>query len=195
MDPQTERRLFEGLRDGEGEAFDRVYDHYRPRLFSFLLRLAKQQEVAEDLLQETWIRLARKAPTLREDTRLGPWLFTVARNLFLCHRRWRLLDGNRVQELFRTNLGAEASASPFEMLAATELERRLERALAALPLKYREVLLLVVIEGMTPAEAAQVCELKPEALRKRLQRAREMLAKHLAGAEGAPALPAVEVKP
>lgn len=168
-----------GLRAGEDAAFDRVYDQFRSRLFGFLVRLSKRQDVAEDLLQETWIRLATKAPLLAEDTHLAAWLFTVARNLYLSYRRWRLLDADRVSEMARVQLGSDEPDCPFERLAASETEGRLERGLAALPIKYREVLLLVAVCGMSPSEAAPVCELKPEALRKRLSRARAMLAEKL----------------
>ena len=135
--------------------------------------------MAEDLLQETWIRVATRAATLREDASLGPWLFAVARNLYLSWRRWRLLDAERVSEMMRIQVEFEEAGSPFEQAAASETERALERALAALPLRYREVLLLTVVEGMSQEESALVLELKPEALRKRLSRARRMLAKIL----------------
>jgi RNA polymerase sigma-70 factor (ECF subfamily) len=70
-------------------------------------------------------------------------------------------------------------ADPFEAASARELESRLERGLATLPVLYREVLLLVGVEGMTPAEAARVCQITPEALRQRLSRARGMLIRNL----------------
>ena len=80
--------------------------------------------------------------------------------------------------------------SPFEMAAASELDRRVERALAALPARHREVLLLVAVEGFTPAEAAGVCGVTPEALRQRLSRARTCLAREMetSGRSVAPAL-------
>ena len=81
MDPETERLLVTRLRDGDTTAFDEVYDVYRARVFAFLLRMSRSRTVAEDLLDETWLRLVQYASTLRPDTRFGPWLFTVARNL------------------------------------------------------------------------------------------------------------------
>ena len=69
--------------------------------------------------------------------------------------------------------------SPFERTAGSELERRIEAALAALPVEAREVLLLVGIEGLTPSEAAAVCGVTPEAMRQRLKRARAELSRRL----------------
>ena len=74
-------------------------------------------------------------------------------------------------------------ASPFEQTARNELERRIEAALATLPAAFREVLLLVGVEGLRPAEAAVVCGITPEALRQRLSRARALLAQRLEESE------------
>ena len=99
--------------------------------------------------------------------------------MFISYRRWRLLDANRVQELARVQIQAEGPDCPFESVAANQLELRLEQALASLPFQYREVILLVAIEEMSPDAVGKICELKPAALRKRLSRARKLLAKKL----------------
>lgn len=176
---ETEQQLVMDLKQGSPEAFATVYHAYQPGLYGFLLRLTANVEVAEELLQETWTRLAARAPTLRDDTRLLPWLVTVARNLYLSYCRSRLLDSERVQELGRLEPVRQA-VSPLEAAAAGELERRLEQALAALPVRYREAVLLVAVEGMTPSDAAAVCELNPAAFRQTLSRARAMLEETLA---------------
>lgn len=167
----------EGLRQGETEVFDQVYEQFRARLFSFLLRLTLRQDVAEDLLQETFLRLATHAERLSEDSQLAAWLYTVARNLAMSYHRRCVMDSERISELGR--LGLEPDASPFEALAGNELQARVERALARLPAKYREALLLVGAEGFSPAEAASICDIKAEAFRQRLSRARERLQQRL----------------
>ncbi len=179
VDREDEIKLVALLKQGDPVAFDRLYEAYRPRIFGFLARLCGRRDLAEDLLQETWIRVATRAATLKEGLPLGPWVFTVARNLYLSWRRWRLLDAERVAEMMRVDPEPNAADSPFEHAAANETERTLELALASLPLRYREVLLLVAVEGMSQEEAAGVLELKPEALRKRLSRARALLAAKL----------------
>jgi RNA polymerase sigma-70 factor, ECF subfamily len=172
--------LVAGLRGGDVGAFDAVYSMYRPRLFGFLGRLARDPALAEDLLQETFLRLARSAPELAEDTKLAAWLFTVARNLFFSQRRWALLDVARVAELRLWAQIRGEQPSPFTLAAGSETERRLEAAVAALPLAQREVLLLVAVEGMSPTEAAGVLGLAAEAVRKRLERARATIEAFLA---------------
>lgn len=183
MSETDERALVSRLREGDPAAFDAVYTRYRSGLFGFLARLTQQRELAEDLLQETWLRLAVHAPRLAEDTRLAAWLFTVARNLHRSHVRWLVVDLDHRRWLRQTaSLGIE-NTSPFDLTSASELERRLEHALALLPLKLREAVLLVAVERLEPAEAAEVLGLKPEALRQRLARGRALIAERLERAE------------
>ena len=190
MDPQSELALVKGLKAGEAAAFDAVYAIYNPRLFTFLVRLMRNRDRAADLLEETWLRLVTHADRLRPDTRLGPWLFTVARNLYVSECRARVFEASDAALLQR----AAPGPSPFEEAAASESERRIEAALAGLPLQYREVLLLVGVEGLGLAEAAAVCGISNVALRQRLSRARAMLASRLA-ADGLPNLRVREVNP
>ena len=173
----VERDLVERLRRGDVTAFDRVYSTYHPRVFSFLLRLSGRRDTAEDLAQETWIKLAKAAPGLREDTTLAPFLFTIARHAFMSHRRWAMLDLSRI-----VTFGLEAmGASTNEATPETHHERAraialLEAALQRVPLASREVLLLVGVEGMEQEEVAKVLGLSYDATRQRLSRARAQLA-------------------
>jgi RNA polymerase sigma-70 factor (ECF subfamily) len=179
MDRETELALVKQVRTGDEAAFDAVYDAFNRRLFTFLLRLSRRREVAEDLLEETWLRLVTHAHKLRPDTRLGPWLFTVARNLHVSYVRSRMFEDSATSGLMTLWPFSVEHASPFETTAANELERRVERALATLPVAAREVLLLVGVAGLDHSDAADVCGLTPEALRQRLHRARTMLARAL----------------
>ena len=92
MDRESELELVERLKAGDATAFDVVYHEFNTRLFSFLARLTRNRERAEDLLEETWLRLVTHAGRLQPDTRLGPWLFTVARNLHVSYCRSRMLE-------------------------------------------------------------------------------------------------------
>ena len=179
MTPEAERSLVDRLRAGDTSAFDDLYESYRPRVFSFLLRMSRSRTVAEDLLDETWLRLVRHAGGLQPDTRIGAWLFTVARNLYWSHRRACVVEETCEPELLALWPSLTAWPSPFDLAAAGELERRVEAALSTLGAHHREVLLLVAHEGLTPGEAAAVCGISPDTLRQRLSRARAALAGQL----------------
>jgi RNA polymerase sigma-70 factor, ECF subfamily len=168
-----ERRLVARLKAGEAQALEELYLAYRKPVFGFLLRLAKDRYLAEDLFQNTWLKVSRSVERLRDDTEIKAWIFTVARNEFRSHRRWQLIDLSRIFLFYRDREAPEREAadeSDESMALAT-----LERGLAALHASDREVLLLVCVEGMDPQQAATVLGISHAALRQRLGRARARL--------------------
>ncbi len=169
-DPILVRRL----REGDPAAFDVVYANYRPRVYGFLVRMSRRPEVAEELLQETFLRLARHAGRLDPETRLGVWLFAVARNLWRSWARWSILDGERLA-LLATRWVGRQPPTPGEVADAVETARRLERAIAALTPALREVALLVAVERMELSVVGEILGLSPEAVRQRWSRARSFL--------------------
>ena len=165
--PDQETLTLLGRRDPRG--FDQAYAKYGARLFTFLNRLLgpAQRHLAEDLLQQTFLRLAERGPELRADSDLRAWLYTVARNAFL--GQWR---GRRL----------ELEASNLELIAdySADVEARLmlgdvEQALSRLRLEDRELLLLVGGEGLAPLAVSRLLGVEPATLRKRLARARQRL--------------------
>jgi RNA polymerase sigma factor (sigma-70 family) len=177
VDRETELALVRGVRAGEEAAFDAVYTAFNGRLFGFLARLTRRRDIAEELLEETWLRFVRHADRLQPDTQLGPWLFAIARNLHVSYCRTRALESDLAGSL---GLWPTRTVdTPFELAARSEFETRLERALAELPVALREALLLVGAEEMRPSEAAVVCGITAEAMRQRIHRARTILAERL----------------
>jgi len=182
--PEEDPKLVADLRRGDPAAFDTVFAAYRRRLYAYLVRMTRRRDVAEDLLQETFLRLAQHAKKLDADTRLGAWLFTVAHRLVVSWGRAQAVRAQLAGDLpARETAGDERS--PLEALASSQTQIALERAFATLSPAYREVALLVGVEGMQPAEVAIILDQKPEAIRQRLARARAQLAEALG--EHAPA--------
>lgn len=147
---------------------------YNGRLYRFLIRMSKRRETAEDLLEEAWLRFVAACPRLDPDTRLEPWLFTISRNLYVSYCRSRGREESYAPELLAL-WPDEVGRSPLEHAMSNEFERRFDDALAAMPAKYREAVLLVGVEGLRPMDAAAVCGITAEAFRQRLSRARAML--------------------
>jgi len=179
MERESELDLVSRLRASDPSAFDLVYQEFNLRLFNFLVRLARRRDVAEDLLEETWLRVVDRAPKLKPDTALGPFLFTVARNLYISYCRSRQIEDTHAPALIGLWPSGSNNPSPFETTLALEMQTRLELALDSLPATYREALLLVGAEEMRPADAAAICGISPEAMRQRISRARALLAQRL----------------
>src|SRR3954452_10532836 len=175
IDRDVELQLVTRLRQGDPDAFDVVHSAFNQRLYNFLARLSRRPDVAEDLLEETWLRLVKHSGRLQPDTRLGPWLFTVARHLHASYCRSRFLEDSHAAGLSGLWPDAHREPSPFEALESDEAAQRLATALASLPLACREALLLVAVEGLPHAEAARICGVTAEAMRQRVSRARALL--------------------
>jgi len=167
---------FRAVQRGEEEAFVRLYDRYRPRLYSFIVRMCGRPSVAEELVQETFIRLADHAATLREDTHVRGWLFHVARNLVRSHARSALVDALGLAELASwvraTEAPSEHEAHVAERIASRSV---LDRALLRLGEDERAALWLAEVEGYSSAELAEEFGISEIAVRQRVSRARKRL--------------------
>jgi RNA polymerase sigma-70 factor (ECF subfamily) len=172
MAADADAALVDRLRRGERAAFRDLYARFAQASFGYLVRLAGRRDAAEDLHQEVWLSIARHAARLAPDTDLAAWIFTVTRNRFLSSRRQAV--------------AAPVASDPAALAGLTDAPptddpgcRDLERALASLPDVQREILLLVGVEGLEIAQAAEVLEIRPDAARQRLSRARAALAEAL----------------
>lgn len=169
----SDAELLGRLRSGDAAAFSLAWQRHQRRIYVFLLRLCRQPEQAEDLWQETFVRLGRHAADLDPATPLLPWLYTVARNLYRSECR-KSLGWRRILPLLDQEFDQPAP-TPYTLAIAADAERQLESALLALPDAYREPLLLVAVEQLDPSQVATVLNLSPAALRQRLSRGRAML--------------------
>jgi RNA polymerase sigma-70 factor (ECF subfamily) len=165
-------RLVLRLRAGERGAFDDLYERHAARIYGFLYRLSGRRDLADDLSQEHWLRVARHAGQLREDTDLSAWLFTIARNLYRSHQRFAIFDWLRR----RDSIEADHVPTPERTAASRQALSDVERAMSIIAPAHREILLLVGVEEMEPSRAASVLGIRPEAARQRLARARAELA-------------------
>lgn len=155
------------LRRRDPRGFDLAYSAYAGPLLGFLTRLSGRRDVAEDLVQHAFLRLAERGPELARDSDLRAWLYAVARNAYLS------LVRRTPAELDESAL--EALANPPADVEARLLLGDVERALAALRFEDREVLLLVAVDGLERDAVARLLGIDAAALRQRLSRARSRL--------------------
>ena len=175
-----------GLRRGDPDVLDALIERYKYRLFRYLLYLTGRREIAEDLFQETWIRVLERGRQYDGKSKFEPWLFTIARNLVIDNQRRRqprfldLLNGGTSEE---TWLDVQASKQPsaLDIVSRQETSELVDAGLAQLPAPYREVLVLRFQEEMGIGEIAQVVRAPLSTVKSRLYRGLEAMRELLEG--------------
>jgi RNA polymerase sigma-70 factor (ECF subfamily) len=170
------------LRLKDPEFICRLVSQYHYRLLRYLIYLTSRREQAEDLVQETWLRVLERAGQYDGRSRFEPWLFSIARNLAIDDLRRRQRDGvNSPDAPERAGDGD----SPFMAAAKSEDAIRIAGALGALEPIYREALLLRFQEDLSLAEIAEVAGAPVTTISSRIQRGLAMLRSDLEGTANA----------
>jgi RNA polymerase sigma-70 factor (ECF subfamily) len=169
------------LRRGDLDALSTLLARYQNRLYRYLLRLVREPATAEDLFQQTWLRVAEKIRQYDARRNFDAWLFAVARNLALDHLR-RIRPESLDEPVTGEEGGTTAAAalrSPerpvLEGILARERGARLATAMGDLPVIYREVLTLRFEEEMKLEEIADVMGAPLSTVKTRLRRGLEGL--------------------
>ena len=195
---ESDERLMLRFRAGDARAFEVLVRRHRTPVFSFLLRLTGDRGRAEDLCQETFLKVVKASAGWEERARFTTWLFAIARNLAvdearrMAFRRAEPLgpadpDGER-----RRAEPAAEDPPPDRAADAALVRPKLEAALQALPPEQREVFLLREYSGLRFAEIAEVTGTPENTVKSRMRYALEALRAELAARGVGPdaALPA-----
>lgn len=169
------------------ERFERYLEQFRRPIFSYVFRLVNDEGAAEDIAQETFVRLYQELDRIRDET-ASAWLYRVARNLVTDYIRkkrpvtFTVLKGGKSDddEESAVDFDAPVSDSPFAQSCGNELRRHIDATLAAMSEKFREVLVLVDMQKLTHEEAAKVLNCSVKTVSARLARAREFFTNRLA---------------
>ncbi|MEM1092152.1 MAG: sigma-70 family RNA polymerase sigma factor [Pseudomonadota bacterium] len=176
MQAVSDEQLISWVADGDSSCLGTLFERHHRGIYQFCLQLTRNPALAEDLTQEIFIRVLRKAGSFRGEGCFKAWLYNVARNLTFDELRKNKRRGITVPEPDAENLGhmvdersAEQSASDKQRLD------QLETALARLPEAAREVIWLGRFEFEGYDELAQALGCKPGAARVRMHRAMNQL--------------------
>jgi RNA polymerase sigma-70 factor (ECF subfamily) len=175
LDPQEETRLAHALLAGETDAFDRFVEHFRSRIFHYSWLMCGQPEDAEEVAQETMLKVFESFASLREPERVRPWVFRIARNACLMQRRKSVFAPAHELSLDELPPGAEAAGDadpPDAGMLRAELRAVLDRVIMELPPAYRPVVVLRDIEELSTEDTAQILDLSPDVVKTRLHRGR-----------------------
>jgi RNA polymerase sigma-70 factor, ECF subfamily len=154
-------KIARGLRERDMELLAGLVERCQHRLVRYLLYLTGRRDSAEDLAQETWIRVLQRGSQYNGRQHFDPWLFAIARNLAIDHIRKKLKTedtGFSPNDDDAMLLVPSSGPSPFEAAARSEDAMRLAGRLETLPPLYREALLLRFQEDMSLAEIAQLVD-------------------------------------
>jgi RNA polymerase sigma-70 factor, ECF subfamily len=168
------------LRRGDLNALSELISRYQNRLYRYVLRIVRHPAEAEDLFQQTWLKVVEKIHSFDGSRNFDAWLFTLARNLAIDHLR-RIRPQSLDEPPNREHAGALANQflsrdhAPFECALAAERRMQIEEAMAVLPMTYREVLALRFEEEMKIEEIAEVTATPVSTVKTRLRRSLEQL--------------------
>lgn len=180
----SEIQLARDLIEGKPEAFDRFVEVFRTKVFQYSLMMCGHHEDAEEVAQDTLLKVFENIDQLREPERVRAWVFRIARNA--CYMKRRKSVFAPAQELSleeflppveqsgeRRKLEiADWSALPEDEYLRGELKAVIRDAIAGLPDIYRSVILLRDMEELSTEETAQVLDVSQEVVKTRLHRAR-----------------------
>jgi len=175
---RTESQLVDAARAGDSEALEELLERVSPLVLRYGMRMCGgRPEDAEDVLQDTLITLARTVSDFRGASSLSTWLYTIARSQCSRKRRKSRFAPKELEPLHDERGGAaldrpDEARTPDDELAGREVGRVLEQAIDGLDPKYREILILRDVEGLTAPEVAEVLGMRLEAVKTRLHRAR-----------------------
>lgn len=175
-DEAAEVALVQAAQGGCPDAFRSLVERHQQRVYHFCFHYLRDAGDAREACQDTFLRAHAALPRYRPRARLGTWLFQIALNL--CRDRLRsrpAARGRQLVALDAQDLPCQRPAPDEAAMRDTDLAK-LDRGLLALPEKFRAVLVLSCLDGLSHAECAAILKCSERAIEGRLYRARQRLA-------------------
>jgi RNA polymerase sigma factor (sigma-70 family) len=178
-------RLARRAASGDDEAFEGLVRRCYERIHRWALVVTGDPDEADDVTQDTLLRLRTTLPQYRGEARFGTWLYRVTRSVALDRERRRSRRARKRDRLGESGGGPARPTvpDPVERIEAKRLAARVGAFLGELPLRQREALDLVDLQGYTPSEAAEMLGMKAVTVRAHLFRARKAIRGRLLRAE------------
>lgn len=169
------------LADGNDVALNELIQLWSPRILSYLTRMTGDAHAADDLAQETFVRVYRHRMGYRATQAFSTWIFHIASNLARNHARWRSRHPESLmgQETLADLAHASPTDSPDEAAMRAEQASVVRAAVLALPDDLREPLVLSVYEDLPHIEIATILGVSAKAVEMRVYRARQILKERL----------------
>lgn len=180
--PQTDEALVAAVLAGHHSMFELLMRRYNQRVFRAARALVKNNDEAEEIVQQAWISAWENLKSFRGNSRFSTWVIRIAMNACLMRARHH----GRCISIDDTDIEApeSAAAGPERTIELKQLARFIERAADALPEGQRAVFILRDVEEMNTAETAEALEVSEEVVKTRLHRARAAIQDEILRAVG-----------
>jgi RNA polymerase sigma-70 factor, ECF subfamily len=182
LDQQGEVALARALATGESQAFERFVEHFRSKIFHYSWLMCGQPDDAEEVAQETLLKVFQNFRQLREPEHVRAWIFRIAKNACLIKRRKSVFAPQveaSVEDLAPASEITDTARLPDEELNRGEVRAVLHQVITALPPTYRSVVVLRDLEQLSTEETAQILDLTTDTVKTRLHRARAAMRQKL----------------
>ncbi|HEY7727163.1 MAG TPA: sigma-70 family RNA polymerase sigma factor [Candidatus Eisenbacteria bacterium] len=180
--PSDEELVQRAQRDDE-RAFGELVHRYESKVYSLSLRMLRNPEDAEDVLQDTFLRAYRGIKSFRGNSTFSTWIYRIAANSALMRLRKKQLPTVSIEDADERETPiniADWRPGPVEDLLTQETVRAMEEAVESLPPEFRQVFILRDVEELSNAEVAEILDLSVAAVKSRLHRARLKVRNRLA---------------
>lgn len=176
-----EKELVKLSQEGNEEAFAMLVKKYKKKVFNLALSLTKNEDVADDLGQEAFIRAYFGLPKFKFKSEFGTWLYRITINVIKDHlRKMKRISKLPIQDLKENPFLQEDAVERREQEKVKEMKRKfVHNFIKALPEKYQIILSLRDIHGLSYEEIAKILKISPGTVDSRLHRARKMLRKKI----------------
>ena len=179
-DRVQEHTLIERLKAGDHGAIDEIVEMYKGPLFAFIVRMVNDNTTAEDIFQETWIKVIKHAGKFRGDAKFSTWLFQIALNLCRDAMRKEKRWSHVPIEDYEDSLYCEPKTDPYRIMKA----QRVRKIVAGLPVKMKEAVVLRYFHDLNEYEISEVIGCPVGTVKSRLYRAAEIIRKKWELSEG-----------
>ncbi len=180
----TDEELVRRSKEDDERAFGELVSRYEAKVYSLALRMVRNPEDAEDVLQDTFLRAYRGIKSFQGASTFSTWVYRITANSALMRLRKKQLPTVSIDDADERETPvniADWTPGPVEQLLSRELQSEMDEAINALPPEFRQVFVLRDVEEMSNAEVAEILDLSVAAVKSRLHRARLKVRNRLAG--------------
>ncbi len=182
-DSLSDKDILFNLVDEDIESYSILVDRYKNRLLNFVYRFVKDFDVAEDIVQETFLRVYRKRHDYKAIANFSTWIFTIAGNLAKSElrrrKRWKFFSLDAYNDNEKKFELPDNGIKPDRAASVRILDENIQNAIDKLQDKYKESLILRDIEGMSYKQIADITRVPVGTVKSRVNRARKKLRKKL----------------